>query len=70
MTKMKSFRLSEVDEIRLKTLAQVLKESETNTLRFAIKRYYEFMGEILDLPSENELIAKLIDARYNAADAE
>lgn len=62
MTKMKSFRLDEVDKIRLKKLAEKFNESETQIIKFTIRKYYESMSQNIQLPSEDELIAELVMA--------
>lgn len=62
MTKMKSFRLGEVDKIRLKKLAEKFDESETQIIKLAVRRYYEAMSQNVQLPSEDELIAELVMA--------
>lgn len=54
MTKMKSYRINELDILRLKHIKEKLQlETETRTIQIAIQRWY---NEIEGMPTEDELI--------------
>lgn len=60
MTKMKSYRFSPLDQLRLNKMTERLNENETQIIKSAIRYYYRFLGETIQLPTEDDLIREAV----------
>lgn len=67
-TKIKGFRLSIIDQMMLKILAEKFKTNQTNIVKYAIHHYYEYLGETFTLPDEIDLIRQVTEVGYQKPD--
>lgn len=60
MTKMKSYRLSTLDQLRLNKLTDATDFNETKVIQLAVRYYYNHVTADFKLPDEDALIREAV----------
>lgn len=60
MTKMKSYRLPALDQLRLNKLTGATSFNETKIIQLAVRYYYNHVTADFNLPDEDALIRELV----------
>lgn len=63
MTKIKGFRMSGLDQLRLRYLAEAMGWTQTETLMYCLRNIYENYREVgyFRVPTEDELIKEIVE---------